>query len=194
MSYQILNIEPKAIEKYPANWPNDDATRDLLVDLENQEKFIGQSFHLEPLNPLKHHTALCVGIAEMDAVFCIPPQSGRSPALYLWAPLVQVVACNGLFKWASPRLSIAKNIWPLVPPLKVGVQYFFKQSEHSEKTLAEDMFDIDTMAKHYTARFAGIKRPKPLPTEIEAPALRPLQPKTGRSKAEDDSPAPGLCP
>lgn len=194
MPHQILNIEPKAIEKKPANWPNDDATRYLLADLENREKIIGQPFHLEPLTPSKHHVALCVGITDRDVVFCIPPQSGRSPALYLWAPLVQVVACNGLFKWASPRLSIAKNIWPLVPPLKVGVQYFFKQSEHSEKILAEDQFDIDTMVKCYMARFAGIKLPKPLPTEIEAPTLRPLQPKPGRSKVEVDSTAPGLCP
>lgn len=194
MPYKILDLEPKATEQKPTNGPEDTETRNLLADLENREKLIGQPFHLEPLPPSKHHVALCVGITDSDAVFCIPPQSGRSPALYLWAPLVQVVACNGLFKWASPRLSIAKNIWPLVPPLKVGVQYFFKQSEHSEKILAEDMFDIDTMAKHYTARFAGIKRPKPMPTEMESPTLKPLQPKPGRSKAEEDTLAPGLCP
>ena len=149
---------------------------------------------MEQLNPTRHHVGLCVGVTEHIAVFCIPPPSGFGAALYLWAPLDRIVTCNGLFRWASPHLSIAKNIWPLVPPLEVGTQYLFKLSVYTWKTLAEDVFNVDTMAKAYAARFAGIKLGKAIPTEGEAPVLRPLQPRPGRGKREVTTTTPDLCP
>lgn len=194
MTHQILSIEQKAEEKQSAVRPKDESTRNLIADLADREKHVGQTFHLEPLNSSKHRAALCVGVTELNAVFCIPPQSGRSPAIYLLVPLVQIVVCNGFFKWASPYLSSANSDWLLVPPLEVGVQYFFKLSEYSEKIIAEDLFNVDTMARRYSARFAGIKLPKPLPTEMEPPTVKPLQPKPKRSKAEEDPLAPDLCP
>lgn len=192
MAYQLLNILPQAVACSPIQGPEDETSQALLAELAAREKAIGQPFRLEHLSPTQHHVGLCVGVTDQVAVFCIPPTFGPGAALYLWAPLERIVSCNGFFKYASPYLPIAKNIHPLVPPLEVGTQYLFKLSEHSLKTLAEDMFNIDTLAKAYAARFAGIKPGKAMPTESEAPALRPLQPRPGRNKKEE--PTPDHCP
>lgn len=192
MTYRLLLIVQRGTNEIPIQWPADETSQALLGELAEREKAIGQAFRLEVLDHRQHHVGLCVGVSDQIAVFCIPPPSGLGVALYLWAPLDRIVTCNGYFKWASPHLPIAKHIHPLVPPLQVGTQYLFKLSEHSLKTLAEDVFNVDTLAKAYAARFAGIKPGKAIPIESEAPALRPLQPRPGRCKQEE--PTPDLCP
>lgn len=194
MTYRLLDVVPKAGEEAQIHGPADEASQALLAELADREKAIGQPFWLEQLNPTQHHVALCVGVTDQTAVFCIPSPSGSGAAIYLWALLDHIVTCNGLFKWASPHLAEAKHIRPLVPPLEVGAQYLFKLSVHTWKTLAEDMFNIDTLAKAYASRFASIKPGKAMPTESEAPALRPLHPKPGRGKREDATTTPDLCP
>ena len=194
MTYQLLDVVPKVADVALVQGPADEASQALLAELAKREKAVGQPFQLERLNPTQHHVGLCVGVSGQVAVFCIPPPPGLGAALYLWAPLDRIVTCNGFFKWASPHLPIAKHISPLVPPLEVGIQYVFKLSVYSWKTLAEDMFNVDTLARAYAARFAGIKPGKAMLTENEAPVLRPLQPRPGRGKGEDNTPTPDLCP
>lgn len=194
MNYRLLDVAENAAEDGSVQRPAGEVSRAILTELAKREKSINQPFRTALLDPRVNHIALCVGLTDHIVVFCIPPPSGLGVALYLWTPLDRVVACNGFFKWASPHLSIAKHIHPLVPPLELGTQYLFKLSEHSLKTLAEDMFNVDTMAKAYAARFAGIKTGKAMPTESETPALRQLQPRPGRGKREDITATPDLCP
>lgn len=71
----------------------------------------------------------------------------------------------------------------------MGVQYLFKRSPHTGRTMAEDLYCLDAMSRHYAARFSGRQPTKPVPTELEAPALKPL---TMSPKAQRNEDAPTL--
>lgn len=196
MTYQLLDTGTARDEEPTKTWPGDEATQSLLAELEDRERAIGHTFHLEMLDPKRHHVALCVGKTEINAVFCIPPPSGLGPATYLWVPLENVVTCNGFFKWASPHLPINLSAGQIVPPLEIGTQYLFKAIPESEplRIWAEDMFEIDRMRREYQVRFARLKpaKPKPKPEEMETPSLKPLTPKSKAKKEAATGPSPGL--
>lgn len=194
MQYDILQIGPIEPARTPISGPTDEATINLIADLADREKLIGQPFTLEKLDPEKHHVAVCVGKSVADGVFCIPSPTGRGPAVYVWTPLDQIVTMNGFLLWAGGHLPIANLAEPIVPPLKVGTQYWLKASKHSDKALAEEMRDVDTLSKAYLARFAGIVRPKPLPTEAETPTLKPLGAAPKSKKAVDAGLVPEPSP
>jgi hypothetical protein len=201
MTYQLLDAKPSQEPEPTKAWPGDEATQNLLAELEGREMAIGQPFHLERLDPKRHHVALCVGKTEINAVFCIPPPSGLGPALYLWVPLENVVTCNGFFKWASPHLPINPNAGQLVPPLVKGTQYWIKRAtpeadrmkgtQEPDRVLLEDAWEIDRMLREYQARFATLKPNKSKPEEMETPTLKPLAAKR-KGKKEEASPGPGL--
>lgn len=193
MNSQILNLSQEALTTSAMKGPKDEASLNLLADLADRENSLGQAFHLEKLDPLRHHVALCVGKTDQVAVFCLPPSSGMGAATYLWRPLAELVVCSGYLKWALGSLPVNLSAGPIVPPLEVGLQYILKQSRHSDNILVEDMFSVDRMRQEYLARFAGIKSRKPAPSEIDTPTLRPMSHNPKARKAEDiPTSSPGL--
>lgn len=194
MQYDILQLGPMEAANAPISGPTDESTINLLADLAERESLIGQAFTLEKLNPRMHHVAVCVGKSAADGVFCIPSPSGRGPANYLWVPLGEVVTINGFLLWAGPHLHIENLAEPLVPPLTMGRQYAFKPSKHSDKTLAEEMREVDTLAKLYVARFAGMQRRKPMPGDADTPTLKPLSPAPKGKRASEVNPPSELTP